>query len=348
MDRFLARSKQKTEYEFTKLGKAVCVLGRSGIGKSWAVRDALRPHIELTADILKSKQDTINFLEKVHGTDTPVIIDEYECVQDFVGLREIKGPPTNGLFVVVSQVPVKFDFEIVTYEFPIPTFEDIKRVAPGIKDAAIIECNGDLRRAIQSLTFRSDRTDDFQSPRDFVTSLVSRTSPKVSPVHFIGHPFSEPGNISSILHENYPDTKGGSVDFLANVAMDISTAGIFENVIYDGNWELMNYFNFFGCILPAVAIRHGLGPNLRAGSSWTKYQNMCMRHKRIRTMATRRPCQEIHMDVLLALRDYAEAGNADILREYNLGPTDIDVLNHLSPFRKIKPKVVSTLKKQLQ
>lgn len=137
------------------------------------------------------------------------------------------------------------------------------------------------------------------------------------------------------------------MDFLANVAMDFSTSGIFEDAIYDGNWELMNYYNFFGCILPSVAIRHGLGPNPRAGSIWTRYQNMCMRRKRIKTMASRGP-GPIHMDVLLTLRDYAEAGNAEILREYNLQPADIDVLNHMSPLRKIKPKVVSTLKKQLQ
>jgi hypothetical protein len=348
MDRFLTRPKQKTEYEFTSLGPAVCVLGPSGIGKSWAVRDALRPHIEITADILKSKQDTVNFLERVQGTNTPVILDEYECIQDLVGLREIKGPPTNGLFVVVSQIPVKFDFEIATYDFPVPTFEDIKRIAPGITNDAVIECNGDLRRAIQSLTFRSDRMDDFQSPKDFVTSLVSRTSPGVNPAHFIGHPLSEPGNIASILHENYVDTRGASVDFLARVAGDISTAGLFEEAIYDGNWELIHYYNFFGTILPAVAIRHGLGPNLRPGSSWTKYQNMCMRLKRIKTVAGRRPGQETNLDILMALRDYAEVGNADILREYNLQPQDIDVLNHLSCLRKIKPKVVSTLKKNLQ
>jgi len=138
------------------------------------------------------------------------------------------------------------------------------------------------------------------------------------------------------------------MDFLAKVSADFSTSGIFEDAIYDGNWNLIHYYNFFGCILPSVAIRHGLGPNLRPGSSWTKHQNTCMRMKRIKTMATRRPGQEIHLDVLMTLRDYAEAGNADILRDYNLQPQDIDVLNHLSPLHKIKPKVVAMLKKQLQ
>ena len=348
MDRFLTRPKQKTEYEFTSLWPAVCVLGRSGIGKSWAVRDAHRPHIEITADILKSKQATHDFLERVRGTSTPVILDEYECIQDLVGLREIIEPPTNGQFIVVSQIPVKFEFEIAVYDFPVPTFEDIKRIAPGITNDAVVECKGDLRRAIQSLTFRSDCMDDFQGPRDFVASLVSRASPGVNPIHFVGHPLAEPGNISSILHENYVDTRGANMDFLAKVSADFSTSGIFEDAIYDGNWNLIHYYNFFGCILPSVAIRHGLGPNLRPGSSWTKHQNTCMRMKRIKTMATRRPGQEIHLDVLMTLRDYAEAGNADILREYNLQPQDIDVLNHLSPLRKIKPKVVAMLKKQLQ
>ena len=348
MDRFLTRREQKTEYEFTSLGPAVCVLGRTGIGKSWTVRDALRPHVEITADILKSKQDTINFLERVKGTNTPIILDEYECVHDLVGLREIKEPPTKGQFIVVSQIPVKFEFEIAVYDFPIPTFEDIKRIAPGIKDAAIIECNGDLRRAIQSLTFRSDSMDDFQGPRDFVASLVSRASPGVNPVHFIGHPLAEPGNISSILHENYVDTRGATIDFLARVSADFSTSGVFEDAIYEGNWNLIHYYNLFGCILPAVAIRHGLGQNLRPGSSWTKHQNMCMRLKRIKAMATRRPGQEVHLDVLMTLRDYAEAGNAAILREYNLQPQDVYVLNHMSPLRNIKPKVVAMLKKELQ
>ena len=64
-------------------------------------------------------------------------------------------------------------------------------------------------------------------------------------------------------------------------------------------------------------------------------------------MANRRPGQEIHTDILLTLRDYAEAGNAEILRDYNLQPQDIDILNHMSPLRKIKPKVVSSLKKSL-
>ena len=72
-----------------------------------------------------------------------------------------------------------------------------------------------------------------------------------------------------------------------------------------------------------------------------------MRVKKIRNMSQRTPGRNLSMDSIMLLRDYAEQGNADILREYNLEPADIDVLNHLSPYRKIKAKTVSLLKKCL-
>ena len=65
MDRYFRNDLQKKDYEFTKLGRAVCVLGRTGIGKSWAVHDALDPCIEITPEILKSKNDTLDLLAKI-------------------------------------------------------------------------------------------------------------------------------------------------------------------------------------------------------------------------------------------------------------------------------------------
>ena len=89
MDRYLKKSRDNFEHEFTKLGPAVCVLGKSGIGKSWTVHNAIDPCVELTAEILSSKRSTLAFLERIQGTNIPVILDEYESVQDLVGIREI-------------------------------------------------------------------------------------------------------------------------------------------------------------------------------------------------------------------------------------------------------------------
>ena len=341
MDRYLSKCAQKTGHEFTKLGPAVCVMGGSGIGKTWMVHKELSPCVELTSEILKSKQDTIDFLNKINGTNIPVILDEYECVYDLVGLREITGPPTNGLFVVISQIPIKFSFEIKTYEFPVLDSVAIKRIFPTASDHIISTCNGDLRRVRQSLTFTSDGRDDFKGPREFISHLVSRTS-NVNPVDYIGHPIQEPGNIASILHENYPDSKG-NMEIISNY---LSIADVVETRVYAGDWELLAYFNLWGCILPATEIAHTLSNKLRPGSTWTKYQNMCMRHKKIQSISKKIPHRNLDTEALLLIRSRIENGDFETFLEYELEPSDIDVLNHLSPLTKLKAKTISSLKKQ--
>ena len=340
MDRYLSKDSQKNEHEFTKLGPVVCVLGKSGIGKTWTVRKELMPCIELTSDVLKSKQDTVDFLNKIHGTNTPVVLDEYECVHDLVGLREITGPPTNGLFVIISQIPVKFNFEINTYNFPVPDRDTIIALFPGASEDAISTCGGDLRRVRQSLTFTSDIRDDFMGPREFIASLVSRSSTS-NPVDYIGHPIQEPGNIASILHENYPDSRG-RMEVISNY---LSVADIIESRVYAGDWELLSYFNLWGCILPSNEINHTL-TKLRPGSTWTKYQNMCMRHKKIQSISTKVPRRHLDIDALLLIRSQIENGDFAAFVEYDLVPSDLDILNHLSPLTKLKAKTISTLKKQ--
>jgi hypothetical protein len=99
-------------------------------------------------------------------------------------MREITSLPTNGLFVVVSQIPVNFNFEIHTYHFPVPDEATIRRIVPGVSDEVVTKCKGDLRYAIQSLTLRSDDKDEFQGAKDFIESLVSRTTPKFDFIYF--------------------------------------------------------------------------------------------------------------------------------------------------------------------
>jgi hypothetical protein len=343
MDRFLKKTEHKSTHEFTKRGQVVCVLGRSGIGKTWAVHDALEPCIEITPDILRSKQETLGFLERIQGTNTPVILDEYEVVQDLIGVREIKGPPTNGLFVIVSQIPVKFDFEIETYSFPVPTPEKMKELFPEATDDAIQKSKGDLRYVIQSLVLASDEKDEFMGARDFIESLVA-TSSDAHPMSLSDRSIHEPGNIMAILHENYVDSK---VCDHARVIDTLSEACIFETKLYEGHWDLYDYYNFQGCFTPATGIGHTLKLPLRPGSVWTKHQSACARAKKLEALSKRVPGKTLSMDEVLILYEYAERNNLDVLREYNLKPQDLDVLNHLSPLRKIKAKTLASLKKSL-
>ena len=343
MDRYLKKSRDNFEHEFTKFGPAVCVMGKSGIGKTWAVHNAIDPCVELTAEILSSKRSTLAFLERIQGTNIPVILDEYESVQDLVGLRELTCPPTNGLFVVVSQIPVRFDFEIYVYHFPVPDEETIRCIVPGVSEETLKKCRGDLRYAIQSLTLHSDDKDEFQGAKDFIESLVSRNS-DVNPADYIGHPVHEPGNVTAILHENYIDSRTCAP---AEVMESLSEAMIFESKIYGGSWDLYPYYNFLGCVLPSVQIGHALKPPLRPGSVWTKHQSACARSKRLEALRQRVPGKRLSMDDILMLHTYAQKGNIDVLKEHGLMSQDLDVLNHLSLYNKIKPKDLAVLKKSL-
>jgi len=347
MDRFIKKRLPKINNRFSDLGRCVCVLGKTGIGKTWAVHDAFgKNFIELTADILRGKQSTIDFLERLESTDTPVVLDEFETMCDLIGIREITGPPSKGQFIIVSQIPIesKFEFEIVTYEFPVPTFEQLKKIAPEASDEVIHKSKGDIRQVLKSLKMKSDDQDTFLSTREFVTSLVAKGSTK-NPVHYLNHHVQEPGNMVSILQENYPDARGAD---LALIASEMSMADIFESKLYEGDWQLLPYYSLFGCIIPAMEIGHRLNPDkMRPGSSWTKHQNMCMREKRLKCITDRVPFYHLDTETLLLLRTMAEAGRYDILKEYKLEPKDIDVLNHLSPLRKLKPKTIQMMKKAL-
>ena len=64
-------------------------------------------------------------------------------------------------------------------------------------------------------------------------------------------------------------------------------------------------------------------------------------------MSHRVPRLDLDLDGLMLLRDMAEAGNYEILREYGIQPQDVDVMGHLSPLHKLKPKTLSTIKKWL-
>lgn len=343
MDRYLTKNVQKSENDFPRV---VCLVGKSGIGKTWAAHKALGPNlVELTSEILRSRADTNEFLEKIRGTDIPVLLDEYETLSDLVGLRDLTEVPTMGQFIVTSQVVPKFDFEIEILEFPTKTFEEIKILCPGATDENIRASKGDLRWVFMSLGFNSDTRDDFNSPREFVTDLVSVWS-KTNAVKFIGAPVCEPGNMASILNANYVDGPKNKLDF-ALIADYFSQADVIEDAVFSGSWDLLPYFNLFGCILPAVAIGHTLKPPLKPGSTWTKYQNICMRAKKIKSMSHRVPRLDLDLDALMLLRNMAEAGDYQILKDYGIQPQDVDVMSHLSPLRKLKPKALSTIKKWL-
>jgi hypothetical protein len=338
MDRFIKKPKNIN----AKISQCTCILGKTGIGKTWQAMQILNnvPFVELTPDILKNKQATVDFLDKLEGTEVSVLLDEFESVSELVGIREITKPPSFGYFIVTSQIQVKFDFEINIWELPVPTPEIIKGIFPNASDDLIAKSGGDLRYVIQGLDFLSDPKDMFPGSKELVTMLISNTS-IVNPIDCIDMHIDEPGNIMSIIQENYPDSSCGRLEVIAE---QLSIADVFDTKIYEGSWELLPYYPIIGCVMPCHEINHGVPPgDIRPGSSWTKYQNMCMRKKKIKSMISRVPGTRLTYEALLLLKQYEDP---KLLADYGFEPSDVDVLNHIGQ-TKLKAKTVSKLKKWL-
>jgi hypothetical protein len=321
--------------------RIVYIYGPSGIGKTWDVMNIINPCISIDAEILKSKQATKDFLEKARTSPRPIVIDDFESMDDLIGVRELSD---KDHLVIIGNFPLKLDLPAYVYSFPKKTHKQLSDIAAsyGIPvdeiDEIVKKCDGDIRYITNGTT---DERDVFWTPKDFVRSLISVGGHR-NPSDFIGHQIEEHGHVMDMIHDNYIDGKGDPVEILEC----LSIATVLDNIIYSGRWDLMPYFSAESCIRPAMLIGHTTPSNIRPGSMWTKFSNQCMREKKVRAMTTRVAHQNLDVDSLMVLRNYFEKGeNLNLIHEYKLEPADFDVMNHLFIMRKLKARTISTLKK---
>ena len=341
MDAFLTKQSHNSIFCSDAI---TCVYGPSGIGKTHFVSKSLPGHVLVDYDILKSRQGTLDFFERLRGTKTPVIIDNWESISDLIGVREITGPVTKAPLVVIAQTPVEMTPTTVMYPMPIMPPEKIVELAPKNHPAAreLAEaCRGDIRTFLRSLVHKSDAPDTFETPREFVNRLLSSRTP----AKFISHTIHEHGYVWGMIEENYTDTSGITLEECAKLTDSLSFADIYDHKIYrDGSWDtLMPCFALAACVIPCVIMNGRLGTKrLRAGSMWTKYQNACMRAKKI--AATR-----MSREALIALRAYVEHEQYTVFNDYpHLDASVIDVLNHIVIGQKLKPRSVERAKTHLR
>ena len=148
----------------------------------------------------------------------------------------------------------------------------------------------------------------------------------------------------SIVQENYPDRVNGDVDTLAQVADLMSDADLLDTDVYDKyDWNIiMPLFTMTSCIQPCRLMRSMNKPP-RTGSLWTKYQNICMRHKKLEALMRRRSNKLSRDAIDTVVRLQFLAGDYSACSDYKLEPPDIDVLGHIiGPF---KPRVITAAKK---
>ena len=320
----------------------VYIMGRPGIGKTYTIKKCFPDLIEVSPEVLKSKQSTLEFLERIRCTDLPILIDDYDSVDENIGIREISGPLSRGPLIIVGNKNHSLDGKPFVYEFPqLPIPEIMKLVSGPKSERAAIMCQGDIRRFFQFVLYDSDDPDIFQTPKQVLESFVCKKGSE-NPVNYLGKYFEEHGNMMGMMQENYIKSPRADPVYITNC---FSNADIIDGVLYNGEWHLMSFFFSEGVIRPAVHVGHTID-SLDSASLWTKELNMRMREKKIRNFAHRIPGTKLgHEEIVLIARyinnDIEKAKT--LIHEYKLESADIDVINHL---HKLKTKNATIIKKE--
>jgi hypothetical protein len=328
MDRFLvSKPEQKKTIlsEIVNQTKQLYIWGEPGIGKTYTVRETLGTYSELTADILKNKQTTLDFLDMVHGRT--VLVDNFEEVMSLPGMSEIR--PTDKV-IIIGNCEWTNLFNIKIFKFPKKTREELLKICNDPEK--VDSCNGDIRSLLQDF---SDKKDIFWTVDSFLEGLLCGTG-----TFDIGDSVDEHGHVLDVIHENYIS----SGKDLVSISEDLSRACVYDVKIYEGNWNLLPFFSLEACISPVRTIGGSLKAPLRKGSAWSSFLNQCTRRKKLKEFFDR---TQLTYDDLFTLREHMLRGSYDILKHYKLTTQDISLLNHIFFVKKLPAKLTNSLKKLL-
>lgn len=345
MDRILKFKREKQSgdlYELIKANNFVYIWGKTGTGKTHAVKKAYPQCIEIDSSILKSKQGTIDFLQRLKTSAEAILIDDYESVEDLIGMREIDGPVSRGPLIIVGHNEGCSVGKPHVYKFPQMPPNEIEKLVKCPESArAAIDCDGDIRYFINLCLYGSSKKDDFMSAKQVIHSLIHVDGTR-NPVSLIGEFLDEHGNMLGMIQENYVHSPTADPVLVSEA---LSLADIIDSKIYEGSWDSMCYFYNQGILLPAYHIGHSL-QEIRTASIWTKSLNIRMREKKIREINNKNMHVSMDHDFLVMIRNYCNEDldkARELILEYHIESHDLDVINHLG---KIKTRHLNILKKE--
>tara|TARA_R110002072_G_scaffold76995_3_gene180044 strand:+ start:1258 stop:2280 length:1023 start_codon:yes stop_codon:yes gene_type:complete len=204
--------------------------------------------------------------------------------------------------------------------------------------------NGDINYFLNIFEFENSIKDVFTKPREYIHDILCG-SMKIKADNFC---VDDHGYSMGIVHENYIDSSHINLDNIASIMDSISIADILDTRMYEGDWSVYQYFCMFGIYIPCVYINKTLQfETMRPGSSWTKYNNYKMRYKKLRELCS---ATFLHKDSIKLIHSKCvnEGMNViETLKYYKIQPHQVDTINHVALKSKIKPRVVSNLKKAL-
>lgn len=228
--------------------------------------------------------DPKEFMDRI-GKTTWVLIDNYED-NDTVDKTYYESLYTrkNTLFICIKEIP-----EMYCYEFP-------------------------NKKVIKH--FKSEKMDIFKDPKDIISENLKTCSN--SYIDLLRTCEGEHGNIIGIIHENLKNSSL-NISEISDALSYIGYAMEFDTKMYQGNWDLYQYFNFFGYVYPCSIIK-GRVKKIDNATMWSKFLNMKMREKKLKEM-------NLDMEKIQVLREYYIQENPQ---------SDVDILKYGDFYGRLK------------
>lgn len=242
MDRFIKKIRKLDEYSNTC--QVVCLWGPVGTGKTTWAKENL-DYIEIDEELLKSKDNTIEFVNRIKNLHRHVLIDNYDGLLNLPGASFFNKPVTKWCTFLISNKPIE-----------------------GVVNREINTCK-------RPVIFH--HLDDFTEPIHIVDRHLRNEIPRLELIDKI---HSEHGNMMGYVHENYTSSNC-TLETMFQIVHSLSDASIIDYHMYDGIWDLMPHFVNSACAIPAHLLRGTVTENKQA-SFWTKHMNTCMRMKQFK------------------------------------------------------------------
>jgi hypothetical protein len=243
MDRFILPCIKKDMY--LDAHRVVCVYGPTGCGKTTWVKDNLH-YIEIDDYILRSKEASLDFIERVKCLKRNILIDNFDPSLPGAALF-IDAPVSKGSTILVSRTYIP---GTLPHEMSGP---DYRQMSIGV-----------------------DAMDAFEDYPDIIRRHLTTRGTTIKHIDLLRAIQSEHGNVMGIVHENV-----NILDPL--IFQSFSDADIIDTKMYsDGDWNLLPFFIHSGCVIPCIIIDGSVRTKLRPATLWTKHMNVCMNMKLFR------------------------------------------------------------------
>jgi hypothetical protein len=300
-------------------GCTMCIYGPPGCGKTYIIKKLLGN--------LFVETDT----PLVSSSTTPVVIKN--PTGDIIEFLKTNGSYCSGTTIIICENIKKIDF-CNCFEVPYLTEDEINKWFSGYPDAARM-CEGNMWNFEFYKQFK-DPKDKFWTPKDYVYRIMTTKQES-----YIKSSVDEHGHTFGMIHENYNDTRGITIDECVDIIDSISLADMYDTLIYKQDWEYCKFFQIEGIARPATIINGRFNhSSLRPGSCWTKMNNQKMRASKLKRF---KPVY--HKKLILILDNLMKSGPSKNFYEFT--PADVDVVNHLNIINKFKPSEILRLKKSL-